>query len=224
MVRINDPNRDQVPPPIGAIDPLAQLHPPRERDGVLRLVVFPYPALAVNVTTGKQFELRYARIEHISGTHRLGLHKAIQGDPPSQFEFVQFNLDGTETAFQLPPQQQVNLFKYLLNSPGHGIDFKAGDFINYINDIRLTPGRLDLDRWQVEELSPTEGLAAGDVVIVGVRNPQSFQFPFGHEPHFAVCIGEGLTLSKFGAGNLIVATLQSLQLGFGPDTARLRKL
>lgn len=78
-----------------------------------------------------------------------------------------------------------------------------------MNGVDYLFGKFDNQKWVVEKLD-VSSLKIGDTIIIG-RDRQTLT-------HFAIYIGEGLYLSKFGSsGPLIVTDIPAMKIGFGGD-------
>jgi hypothetical protein len=87
-------------------------------------------------------------------------------------------------------------------------------FAHLLNDIPHQFAKFDPNRWDLLLLSNEDDLKIGDTVLLSTG-----ESALGSEiVHFAIYIGDGLYISKFGtSGSLITTTLEEMRKGFGGE-------
>lgn len=92
--------------------------------------------------------------------------------------------------------------------------FDCSSFVYGLNDIPNLSEEPISDKWRVQRIAGESQLIPGDsVMILGDKTEKGFEVE-----HFAIYIGEGLYLSKFGdEGPMIAATREEMQNFYGKD-------
>ena len=132
--------------------------------------------------------------------------------------------DGKLHTVALPTTTLERIAEYLRKSSSESWpDIDCSGFAHFANGIPWKAGVFDLNRWNMTILDEETMLRPGDTVCITQSSP-SAAHRMGNIVHFAIFLGEGLYLSKFGMhGPLIVTTLEEMERGYHGDQAYLAK-
>ncbi|MBP9757179.1 MAG: hypothetical protein KBD06_01105 [Candidatus Pacebacteria bacterium] len=135
-------------------------------------------------------------------------------------EVVMNTENGTKT-IELPDGMLDRIAEYL-RSDALDIknDFDCGAFAHFVNNVPHVVEKFDTALWSVYSLKNETVLHPGDTVIT-VDGDGKTVVRGQDIKHFAIYLGDGLYISKFGTvGPLIVTTLEEMKKGFGDPKAR----
>lgn len=117
----------------------------------------------------------------------------------------------------LPNNMLKRLAEYLANEKDlSDFNFDCSAFAHLLNEVPHEFEGFNSYLWNLEELDSEENLAIGDTILLSKILTQSASEP----KHFAIYIGDGLYISKFGqSSRLIASTLEEMKKGFDADLA-----
>ena len=133
---------------------------------------------------------RVVEYEDWSGSHKLHEQNALKGN----FSSVVFKVEGKEELIDLFSSLGKNLIVYLNTSQDWV--FNCYGFVAFMNGYDSSIGEMDLDSAEIENLNT---LQAGQTVRIGCKTGKDF-IPY----HYAIYLGQGLFLSKMGAGGKLL--------------------
>lgn len=176
----------------------------------LELLIFNETLPASNLDNGTS--IRAYRSDLLQANLRWSLADTPRiraGILPQQLSIGVQTEQGKKT-IQLPQPLEKKLLSYLTFGPASQ-PFDCGSFVHYLYGISYIPGEFEKSLWQANLLRDESELKPGEVVAVSERDIADRRSIV----HFALALGDGLYLSKFGTlGSLIVTDLSALQHTF----------
>ena len=164
--------------------------------------------IATNNDSGVKFPVQIVRYQ--SGNNIGYLHTLSPTDIPksAQLNLTIVNEKGDTVKVDLPANMDQKIIGYLRAGAPPTAPFDCNCFAHYMNGVEYVFGRFDYRQWAVRPLAQESLLKPGNTLIIG-HNSSTLT-------HFALYLGHGLYLSKFGAsGPLIVTDLEAMKIGFG---------
>ncbi len=164
---------------------------------------------ATNSDSRNSFPIRIVTFQ--SGNQKGHLHALTGVDIPnhSRLHLSIETARGKKTVL-LPEAMSARILDYLRLGRAPSSPFDCNCFAHYMNGVDYLFGKFDRQKWVVEPMVDESSLKEGDTIIIG-HDRQMLT-------HFAIYLGEGYYLSKFGSsGPLIVADLPAMKIGFGGE-------
>lgn len=115
--------------------------------------------------------------------------------------------NGEYSILDLPESVKTQLLKYLMNPPE---PCDCNCFAHAINNVKFKMGIFDDSSWMITKFVGESYLYPGDTIYIE-KAKDTFT-------HFAVYLGQGLYISKFGyRGPLIVTSLEAMKYAYDAD-------
>lgn len=168
-----------------------------------------------NESTGAEFNLKditlgrqvldggfsYYKLKNLRGTRSV----EILLRSPDQIERVPFS-----------ENQLERIADFIRTETELERDFDCNAFVHKVHNIPHARGVFDPDKWNVTRLEKEDGLMPTDTICIS--HDPTIEYGRSRITHFAIFLGNGLYLSKFGtSGRLIATTLEEMKKGFGGD-------
>lgn len=113
--------------------------------------------------------------------------------------------DGTEQV-ALPEDMLERVAAFIREDHAREEEADCSSFVHFVNDIRYEFGQFIPEKWEISDFDE-QASVPGDAVMIS-RDPEHADVT-----HFALYLGEGLYLSKFGIGGKLIATTMEAMNG-----------
>lgn len=161
-----------------------------------------FDAFGINLARNSRNGLSYYQLHDLSNTHSVGIYM--------QDELARRSID-------LEPKQLDRMATYLRVNPSQDQQFDCASFVHYVNDVPYQFGHFKPDAWQISSYMNDNDISTGETILI-TKKPYLSEAKADDITHFAIYLGDGVYLSKFGvSGKLIAATLPEMQRGFGGE-------
>lgn len=184
---------------------------------ITKFIIEKEPKKAINLDSRVYFEIKKFTVARSNDEKPFEYYKISDLSNTESVEVCMRSDTGLES-IDLPQSILDKLAEYIRNeSLGTLGEFDCASFAHFVSDVPYTFGKFDSMKWNLDLLSDESVLKIGDTVMI---TDDTYDIEKGESAntairHFALYLGSGLYISKFGTGGkLMVARLDEMKNGF----------